>query len=195
MKSLTLEEYRRMRKSGISTLDCRPTLPYSERHVVGSVGISINGSFEYMVNCFFPNKEKLLLISQKERLSESLLRLENEDFKSVSYFDIDLWFEADMACSQISRVDASEAPKHLEKMIDVSNSEDWEVLHVKGVSNVPLVKLIELPEAIESDSVLYCGNGHRSMAAASFLLSKNIITTDITGGLSAMLVDSPDLEI
>ena len=34
-----------------------------------------------------------------------------------------------------------------------------------------------------------------SMAAVSFLLTKNIITTDITGGLSAMLVDSPDLEI
>ena len=33
------------------------------------------------------------------------------------------------------------------------------------------------------------------MAAVSYLLTKNIITTDITGGLSAMLVDSPDLEI
>ncbi|SVE28362.1 uncharacterized protein METZ01_LOCUS481216, partial [marine metagenome] len=183
MESLTLEEYSRMRESGIPTLDCRPTLPYSEKHVLGSIGISINGSFEYMVNCFFPNKGKLLLISQKERLSESLLRLENEDFKSISYFNIDLWFEADLACSQISRVDASEASKYLEKMIDVSNSEDWDVLHVKGVPNVPLVKLIELPEEIESGSVLYCGNGHKSMAAASFLLSKNIITTDITGGL------------
>ena len=30
---------------------------------------------------------------------------------------------------------------------------------------------------------------------ASFLLTRNIITSDITGGLSAMLVDSPDLEI
>ena len=28
-------------------------------------------------------------------MSETLLRLENENFKSVSYFDIDLWFEAD----------------------------------------------------------------------------------------------------
>ena len=195
MESLTLEEYNRMRGLGISTLDSRPTFPYSGRHVPGSVSISINGSFEYMTNCFFPKKEKLLLISQKERLSESLLRLENENFESVSYFDIDLWFEADMECSQISRVDASEASKHLEKMIDVSNSEDWDVLHVKGVPNVPLVKLIESPEHVESGSVLYCGNGHKSMAAASFLLSKNIITTDITGGLSAMLVDSPDLEI
>ena len=66
---------------------------------------------------------------------------------------------------------------------------------MKGVSNVPLVELIKSPNLISADSVLYCGNGHKSMAAVSFLLTKNIITTDITGGLSAMLVDSPDLEI
>ena len=80
-------------------------------------------------------------------------------------------------------------------LIDVSNSEDWEVLHVKGVSNVPLVELVKSPNLVSADSVLYCGNGHKSMAAVSFLLTKNIITTDITGGLSAMLVDSQDLEI
>ena len=81
------------------------------------------------------------------------------------------------------------------KIVDVSNSEDWEVLHVKGVSNVPLVDIVKNPSKISADSVLYCGNGHKSMAAVSYLLTKNIITTDITGGLSAMLVDSPDLEI
>ena len=106
-----------------------------------------------------------------------------------------MWFDADMKCSQISRVNASDASKHIEKIVDVSNSEDWEVLHVKGISNIPLIDLVESPEKINTGSVLYCGNGHKSMAAASFLLTKNIITSDITGGLSAMLTDSPDLEI
>ena len=100
-----------------------------------------------------------------------------------------------MEISQIDRVSASDASKHIEKIIDVSNSEDWEVLHVKGVSNIPLIELVKFPEKIVTGSVLYCGNGHKSMAAVSFLLTKNIITTDIMGGLSAMLVDSPDLEI
>ena len=58
-----------------------------------------------------------------------------------------------------------------------------------------LVDIVKDPSKIRQDSVLYCGNGHKSMAAVSYLLTKNIITTDITGGLSAMLVDSPDLEI
>tara|TARA_B100000945_G_scaffold240376_1_gene196467 strand:- start:583 stop:1170 length:588 start_codon:yes stop_codon:yes gene_type:complete len=195
MESLSLEDYLEISNSGIKTLDSRPTFEFSDKHIPGSIGISINGSFEYMLSCLFPNKEKLILVSQEERLSESLLRLENEGFTKVSYFDINLWFDSNMEYSQISRIKASDASKHIEKIIDVSNSEDWEVLHVKGISNIPLIDLVKYPEKIGAGSVLYCGNGHKSMAAASFLLTKNIITSDITGGLSAMLIDSPDLEI
>ena len=195
MESITLEDFLRLRDSSIHILDSRPTSNFSKRHIPGSISISINGSFEYMLNCIFPDKGKLVLVSQTERLSESLLRLESEGFLEVSYFDINIWFDEAMECSQISRVSASEASKHVERIIDVSNFEDWEVLHVKGVSNIPLIEIVKSPGKIISDSVLYCGNGHKSMAAASFLLTKNIITSDITGGLSAMLVDSPDLEI
>ena len=195
MESLSLEDYLEISNSGIKTLDSRPTFEFSDKHIPGSIGISINGSFEYMLSCLFPNKEKLILVSQEERLSESLLRLENEGFTKISYFDINLWFDSNMEYSQISRIKASDASKHIEKIIDVSNSEDWEVLHVKGISNIPLIDLVKYPEKIGAGSVLYCGNGHKSMAAASFLLTKNIITSDITGVLSAMLIDSPDLEI
>ena len=195
MESISLDDFLKEFDSKTNILDSRPTSIFSKGHISGSIGISINGSFEYMLSCIFPDKVKLVLISQKERLSETLLRLENEGFLDISYFDINLWISEDMKCSQISRVSASDASKHIESIIDVSNSEDWEVLHVKGISNVPLIELVNFPEKIIAGSVLYCGNGHKSMAAASFLLTKNIITSDITGGLSAMLVDSPDLEI
>lgn len=195
MDSISLKEFNILRDSGINILDSRPTSHFSNNHIPGTIGISINGSFEYMVNCFFPEKGKLILISKKDRLSESVLRLESEGFLDIKYFDISLWINADMESAQVERVDASEASKYVENIVDVSNSEDWEVLHVKGVSNVPLIELIKSPNLIAANSVLYCGNGHKSMAAVSFLLTKNIITTDITGGLSAMLVDSPDLEI
>ena len=195
MESISLDNFREMQTAGVQVIDSRPTALFSEKHIKGTIGISINGSFEYMANAIFEKAEKLVLISLNERLSESFLRLEAEGFTDVVYFDISLWFEAGLDYSLVSRVAASSASKHLEKIVDVSNSEDWDVLHVKGVSNVPLVDIVENPSKIRQDSVLYCGNGHKSMAAVSYLLTKNIITTDITGGLSAMLVDSPDLEI
>ena len=195
MESISLENFRELQTTGVQIIDSRPTVLFSEKHIQGTIGISINGSFEYMANAIFEKAEKLILISLKERLSETFLRLEVEGFTDVVYFDISLWFEAGLDSSLVSRVSASSASKYIEKIVDVSNSEDWEVLHVKGVSNVPLVDIVKNPSKIRQDSVLYCGNGHKSMAAVSYLLTKNIITTDITGGLSAMLVDSPDLEI
>ena len=195
MESISLGEFRKLRDSGVNILDSRPTSLFAKKHIPGSISISINGSFEYIVNCFFPAKSKLILISKRDRLSESVLRLESEGFQDILYFDINFWINGGIDSINIPRVEASKASNYVDNLIDVSNSEDWEVLHVKGVSNVPLVELIKSPNLISVDSVLYCGNGHKSMAAVSFLLTKNIITTDITGGLSAMLVDSPDLEI
>ncbi len=80
-------------------------------------------------------------------------------------------------------------------MKDVSNAEDWEVLHVKGVSSVPLIDIVDNPDIITEGDVLYCAQGHKSMAAASFMATKGVNVSDILGGLSAMLVDAPDLEI
>ena len=93
------------------------------------------------------------------------------------------------------RIPAKDAVKYHDRMKDVSNSEDWDVLHVKEVDNVPLIDLVKDPSPILDGDVLYCGNGHKSMAAASFMAVRGINVTDIIGGLSAMLVDAPDLEI
>ena len=60
---------------------------------------------------------------------------------------------------------------------------------------MPLIDLVKEPSSILDEDVLYCGNGHKSMAAASFMAIRGINVTDIMGGLSAMLVDAPDLEI
>ena len=152
-------------------------------------------TFQKPHKSFAPKFEIFLEIRKMLIYFDILTNFYYISYFDISYFDINLWISEDMKCSQISRVSASDASKHIESIIDVSNSEDWEVLHVKGISNVPLIELVNFPEKIIAGSVLYCGNGHKSMAAASFLLTKNIITSDITGGLSAMLVDSPDLEI
>ena len=61
MESISLGEFRKLRDSGINILDSRLTSQFSKKHIPDSIGISINGSFEYMINCFFPDKSKLIL--------------------------------------------------------------------------------------------------------------------------------------
>ena len=75
MESVSLREFDKLRDSGINILDSRPTSLFSKKHIPDSIGISINGSFEYMINCFFPEKSKLILVSEIDRLNESVLRL------------------------------------------------------------------------------------------------------------------------
>ena len=192
MTSLSVEEFQALQSEEVQLLDSRPTNDFASSVIPNSVNASLNGSYEYMASCIFGKEKHLVVICDAGREGESILRLESEGFKDISTFNFDLW-NGNM--HSINRVKAKEAHKFVDIMKDVSNAEDWEVLHVKGVKSFPLIDLIDDFSSISNGDVLYCGNGHKSMAAASFLRTRGIKVKDIIGGLSAMLVDAPELEI
>ena len=192
MSSISLEEFETLRGSSVSVLDSRPTNDFAKSHIKNTINASINGSFEYMASCFFSKNEKLVIVCNLSNSAESFLRLESEGYTDLHIFHYDLW---NKETSSLDRFNAKNAKSYIGTMKDVSNSEDWELLHVKGVISTPLKEIITNYTLISDGDVLYCGNGHKSMAAVSYLRSKDIVTTDIIGGLSAMLVEAPDLEI
>ena len=192
MASLSLEKFKVLQSEGSQLIDSRPTNDFASSLIPNSVNASLNGSYEYMASCIFDKEKHLVVICDAGKEGESILRLESEGFKDISTFNFDLW-NGNM--HSITRVKAKEAHNFVDIMKDVSNAEDWEVLHVKGVKSFPLVGIITDYTSINENDVLYCGNGHKSMAAASFLKNKGINVKDIIGGLSAMLVDAPELEI
>ena len=195
MQSISVDKVKEALESGTSILDCRPTNDFAFSHVPNSISASINGSYEHMATCLFDKKKSLIIIAESGRESEAILRLDIDAFTNLSFFDFEKWKASDNRTSSIVRYSAKDATVHLEKMKDVSSAEDWEVLHVKGVSSEPLLDLVANPDIISEGDVLYCANGHKSMAAASFMATKGVNVSDIMGGLSAMLVDAPDLEI
>ena len=195
MQSISIDKVEEAQKSGTSVLDCRPTNDFASSHVPNSISASINGSYEYMATCLFDKKKPLILIAESGRESEAILRLDIDGFTNLSFFDFEKWKASDNPISSIVRFSAKDATDHLDRMKDVSNAEDWEVLHVKGVSSEPLLDIVANPRIISDGDVLYCAQGHKSMAAASFMATKGVNVSDILGGLSAMLVDAPDLEI
>ena len=195
MQSISLEEFDQALDSGASIIDCRPTNDFAASHIPNSISSSINGSYEYMVQCIFDKDHNIIIIAENGRESEAILRLEVEEYNNLSFFNFEDWISSGRETSKFVRISAKDAVKYHDKMKDVSNSEDWEVLHVKDVGNMPLIDLVKDPSSILDGDVLYCGNGHKSMAAASFMAIRGINVTDIIGGLSAMLVDAPDLEI
>ena len=192
MASLSLEKFKVLQTEDSQLIDSRPTNDFASSFVPNSVNASLNGSYEYMASCIFDKEKHLIVICEVGREGESILRLESEGFKDISTFKFSLW---EGKTSSIERVEATEAVNFIDVMKDVSNAEDWEVLHVKGVDNHPLVDLVNDYKIINDNDVLYCGNGHKSMAAASLMMKNGIVVKDIIGGLSAMLVDAPELEI
>jgi rhodanese-related sulfurtransferase len=195
MTSLSIEQFKVFQDSKSQLLDCRPTSIFASSFISNSINASLNGSFEYMASCVFQKTKPLVIICEEGKEGEAFLRLESEGFKDISTFNFEIWKKGGGKTSAIVRYLASEAQKHVDSMKDVSNAEDWKVLHVKGTSSVPLIDLISDFSLVSEGEVLYCGNGHKSMAAASFLKIKGVNVTDIIGGLSAMLVEAPDLEI
>ena len=192
MNGLSLEEFKVFRSEGVQLIDSRPTNDFAASFIPNSINASLNGSYEYMANCILDKEKKLVIICDEGKEAESILRLESEGFKDISTFKFSLW---EGKISLIERIEATEAVNFIDVMKDVSNAEDWEVLHVKGVDNHPLSDLVNDYKIINDNDVLYCGNGHKSMAAASLMSMKGIVVKDIIGGLSAMLVDAPELEI
>ena len=192
MSSISLKEFETLRGSEVSVLDSRPTNDFAQSHIKNTINASINGSFEYMASCFFNKDEKLILVCNTSSSAESFLRLESEGYTDLHIFHYDIW---NKEISSLERFEAKNAKSYIGTMKDVSNAEDWELLHVKGVTSTPLKEVVKNYKLVSDGDVLYCGNGHKSMAAVSYLRSKNIFTNDIIGGLSAMLVDAPDLEI
>ena len=195
MQSISIDKVEEAQKSGTSVLDCRPTNDFAFSHVPNSISASINGFYEYMATCLFGKKKPLIVIAESGRESEAILRLDIDGFTVLSFFDFEKWKASDNRTSSIVRFSAKDATDHLDRMKDVSYTEDWEVLHVKGVSSETLLDIVDYQGIISDGDVLYCAHGHKSMAAASFMATRGVNVSDIMGGLSAMLVDAPDLEI
>ena len=137
-----MEQFKVSQDAKSQFLDCRPTSVFASSFIPNSINASLNGSFEYMASCVFQKAKPLVIICEEGKEGEAFLRLESEGFKDISTFNFEIWKKGGGKTSAIVRYLASKAQKHVDLMKDVSNTEDWEVLHVKGTSSVPLIDLI-----------------------------------------------------
>jgi rhodanese-related sulfurtransferase len=137
-----MKQFKAFQNSKSQFLDCRPTSVFASSFIPNSINASLNGSYEYMASCIFDKEKHLVVICEEGKEAESVLRSESEGFKDISTFNFEIWEKGGGKTSAIVRYLASEAQKHVDSMKDVSNTEDWEVLHVKGPSSVPLIDLV-----------------------------------------------------
>ena len=72
-------------------------------------------------------------------------------------------------------------------ILDVRETDEFQLGHIDGAVNVPLSAFPEAVEGLDKDAEYYviCHSGSRSQMACQFLGDKGFITTNIMGGMSA----------
>ncbi|RDB05511.1 MBL fold metallo-hydrolase [Runella aurantiaca] len=185
-------------ETGAVVLDTRGAQLFSKGFIPNSINIGLGGQFAPWVGALIPDvKQELLLVTEKGKAQESILRLARVGYDNViGYLDggFDAWRESGNEVDEISSISADELAIRLEKdknlpIIDVRKPSEFSAEHVDGAKNLPLDNINDLMAEFPKKETMYihCAGGYRSMMAASILKSRgydNLV--DIDGGFAAI---------
>jgi rhodanese-related sulfurtransferase len=176
-------------------VDTRQPDEFTQGFIPGSINIGLDGRFAEWAGSLLPFDKPILLITEKNKEKETLIRLARVGFSNmVGYVDggFEAWKNAGEEIDVIIDVEADELAMDLpfdEKLIvlDVRKPVEYAEGHVKDAINLPLAELNDpLNMAIiEDDQNVYinCGSGYRSVIAASLFKRQGIHNVrNIVGG-------------
>ena len=72
-------------------------------------------------------------------------------------------------------------------LVDVREVEEFEMLHLEGVQNLPLSQLADIYDQLDKDQLHYiiCKSGMRSARACQFLAEQGYDVINVQGGMTA----------
>ena len=177
-------------------LDTRAPEVFADGFVPNSINIGLDGNFAMWVGEMITEiKQEILLITDTGREEEAIIRLSRVGYDyTVGYLagGFAAWKAEGREVDAVQRITADEfALKFNDKVptFDVRKRSEFEAEHVVDVVNIPLNEInqhfAQFPE--NTDFILHCAGGYRSMIAASILKSRGIHNfVDVIGGMSAI---------
>lgn len=163
-------------------LDTRNDNEFWKGFIPNSINISLDGQFAPWVGALIPDvKQNLLIITDPGREEETVTRLARVGYDKVIGFlrgGFDTWKKTGKEIDIVRRISVSEFEKIFDKentiVIDVRKPGEYKSEHIEGSKNIPLdyinESLSEFPK--DTDFIIHCGGGYRSMTAASILKSR-----------------------
>ena len=195
LKALSIEEVKTEVEKDTIFVDTRQPDEFTQGFIPGSINIGLDGRFAEWAGSLLPFDKPILLITEKDKEKETLIRLARVGFSNmIGYADggFEAWKNAGEEIDVIIDVEADEVAMDLpfdEKLIvlDVRKPVEYAEGHVKDAINLPLAELNDpLNMAIvEDDQNVYinCGSGYRSVIAASLFKRQGIHNVrNIVGG-------------
>jgi rhodanese-related sulfurtransferase len=195
LQPLSIEEVEKEMEKDTIFLDTRPLTEFINGFIPGSINIGLDGRFAEWAGSLLPFDKPLLLITQKGKEKETLIRLARVGFSKVIGYasgGFDAWKAAGKEADLIIDVEADELAMDLpfdENLIvlDVRKPVEYAEGHIKDAVNLPLSELNDpLNMAIieeDQNVYIYCGSGYRSVIATSLFKRQGIHNVrNVVGG-------------
>jgi glyoxylase-like metal-dependent hydrolase (beta-lactamase superfamily II)/rhodanese-related sulfurtransferase len=194
--ALSLDKFKLlMHNDNTIILDVRDQNSFKKGFVPGSIFIGLNGSFAPWVGSVLKNIEtKILLISEKDKEEEAILRLSRVGFDNcIGYLDggFQSWKNSSNLIDTIDSVSANELEKIISSisLIDVRKKGERNNGYLSESISMPLDHFKDDIKEIDKKKkhFIHCAGGYRSMIAASLLKRNGFMSiVDVSGGFAAI---------
>ncbi|HTS89919.1 MAG TPA: rhodanese-like domain-containing protein [Gemmatimonadales bacterium] len=161
-------------EAGGLVLDTRSLDAFAECHPVGAIHVSLDGQYASWVGTLVSPEQPLLLVAERDRLEEAVLRLARVGYERVDAVlegDTGSWEAAGLRTRKLDRLSHRSWTAEDRRILDVRRQREWNDFHIPGATHLPLAELPERLADLDRDTawVTVCGSGYRSSIAASLL--------------------------
>jgi glyoxylase-like metal-dependent hydrolase (beta-lactamase superfamily II)/rhodanese-related sulfurtransferase len=180
-------------------LDTREAKDFHKAFIPNSVNIGLDNNFAQWVGELIPDiKQQILLVTDPGKEEESIIRLARVGYDhAIGYLNggMQAWIDSGREVDSINRITVEELSTRLKtnsaKVFDVRKKSEFQSQHIEGAENTPLNELNKhLAEFPETEFIIHCQGGYRSMIAASILKQRGIDNVvDVIGGFDEVLED------
>jgi hydroxyacylglutathione hydrolase len=194
--ALDPESFNNMMDTETLVLDTRSAELFAKMHIPGSINIGLDGSFAPWVGAIIPvNQQRILLICEKGREKEALVRLGRIGYHQGAGFlleGIEAWKNNGFDTDNIKCITADDcilADSNRTNIVDVRNELEFAAGNVFGSINIPLSNNSSIQDHFrtELDYMVYCQGGYRSMIFISLLKKKGFHRLiNVNGGYGAI---------
>lgn len=181
LQALSVHDFKSKMELGYIILDTREGEEFTNGFIPGSIFIGLKGRFAEWAGSLLSFKEPIILVTDKGKEEETLVRLARVGFENVKGYlkgGFPAWKKAGEPVDLIINVEADELAMDIPfddrlLVLDVRKYTEFANGHVKDATNLPLAEMVDVAEIaqLEEDQNIYihCGSGYRSVIAATLL--------------------------
>lgn len=181
LRELSVKDFKTKVANDTIIVDTRDSQEFANGFIPGSVFIGLDGRFAEWAGSLLPFNKPIILVTEKGKEEESLIRLARVGFENVEGYlkgGFASWKKAGENIDLIINVEADELAMDIPfddnlTVLDVRRFNEFAEGHVKDAINIPLAEMTDIAQIaqLEEDQNIYihCRSGYRSVIAASLL--------------------------